>query len=639
MPHGFCYMWDPGVVWLHVVSDALITLAYLSIPITLIHFVRKRRDLPFHWMFLCFGVFIVACGTTHAMEIWNLWHADYWLSGAVKAVTAAASIPTAILLARLVPKALTLPSVSDLINANHALERQIMERERAEEAVRRSEEKYRRFFASNLAGSFVCDPNGQILECNPAYARMLGFASIEEALQYNFSSLHTESKSQKILSDTVKNEGKVEQSEVELRRHDGRSLHAVESAIGVFDESGRLIHIFGYLIDETERRKAEEHLRQEQKMSALGLLAGGISHDFNNILGVIMGYADIVLARVKQGDPLEKCAKQISEAAERGAALTKQLLACSRQQVISSSVLELNKVITDFGAMLTRIIGEDIELTISPAADSGRVKADQSQIEQVLLNLAINARDAMPKGGRLVIESRNVVLGESYVGRHPVVPPGEYVMVAVSDTGVGMDESTRDQIFQPFFSTKEFGKGTGLGLAIVYGIVKQSDGFIWVYSELGVGTTFKVYLPRVREETSRTVEAKHGPQRTFEGGETILLAEDEEDLREVERLYLESQGYTVLTASNGIEALRLAEEYEGNIDLLLTDVIMPQMGGRELAERLVSSRDTLQVILASGYTNRAIAPEGLSEAGFHFLQKPFSLSVLGSKVRDAMDRT
>jgi len=510
--------------------------------------------------------------------------------------------------------------------------RDITRRSRAERARRKSEEEFRRFFEANLAGNFVSAPDGKLLACNSAFARMFGFASVEEALNLNLASLYADSRAQEAFVDALKSRGQLEQCELELRRSDGKPLYVIASAVGTFNEGGELTQILGYLVDETERRKAEELLRQAQKMDAIGRLAGGIAHDFNNLLGIIMGYSELMRKGVKPDD-FQECAEEILKATRRGAALTGQLLAFSRHQVLKPAQLDLNKVVADLSKMLRRLIREDIELVTHLAPELGRVKADQNQMGQVILNLAINAQDAMPQGGHLVIETSNVVLDESYIEEHPTMRPGGYVMLAVSDSGVGMDQATRGRIFEPFFTTKEFGKGAGLGLAIVYGIVKQSDGFISVYSEPGMGTSFKIYLPHVQEEAS-VVRAEHVPQESFAGRGTILWVEDEDSLRKAGQKYLDSLGYTVLDSRNGIEALEVAERCQGPIHVLVADVVMPKMGGRELTERLRLTRDKLQVIYISGYTSDAIASQGLLEPGLHFLQKPFSLDSLASKIRE-----
>jgi signal transduction histidine kinase/ActR/RegA family two-component response regulator len=381
----------------------------------------------------------------------------------------------------------------------------------------------------------------------------------------------------------------------------------------------------------------EKQLLQSQKLEAVGRLAGGISHDFNNLLTVILGYSDIMKRNLQEGHPLRRNVEEIVRASERAASLTRQLLAFSRKQVMQPKVFELNTVVTDLEKMLRRMIGEDIELRVSLQSELGNIKADPVQLEQVIMNLVVNARDAMPKGGKLSIETTNVYLDEAYAREHVSVAPGDYVMLAISDTGCGMNEETSQHIFEPFFTTKEQGKGTGLGLSMVYGIVRQSGGNIWVYSEEGRGTTFKIYFPRVTmhaEEHRRTSGALDGPR----GCETILLVEDAELVRNLARQVLEGAGYRVLEAANAEAAIDLCERINGDrIDLLLTDVIMPGMSGNEMSRVLLKKQPGMPVLYMSGYTDDAIVQHGVLEAGINFLQKPFTPGALTLKVREVLD--
>jgi len=383
-------------------------------------------------------------------------------------------------------------------------------------------------------------------------------------------------------------------------------------------------------------RNTENQLVQSQKLEAVGRLAGGISHDFNNLLTVILGYTDISKRTLKEGDPLLRNLEEIGKASERAASLTRQLLAFSRKQVMQPKVFDLNTVVSDLKKMLRRMIGEDIELRVISEADLGNIKADPVQLEQVIMNLVVNARDAMPRGGKLSIETSNVYLDESYAREHVSVDPGEYVMLAISDTGCGMNEETRQRIFEPFFTTKESGKGTGLGLSMVYGIVKQSGGNIWVYSEEGRGTTFKIYFPRVTAEA----EEYRRVGDTFEmpkGSETILLVEDAALVRTLARQVLETAGYKVLEAASAEAALTICEPNGTRIDLLLTDVVMPGMSGNDMSKILLARQPDMPVLYMSGYTDEAIVQHGVLEAGINFLQKPFSPGALALKVREVLD--
>ena len=381
--------------------------------------------------------------------------------------------------------------------------------------------------------------------------------------------------------------------------------------------------------------RSEEQLRHAQKMEAVGRLAGGVAHDFNNLLSVILSYSSILIGGMSPADPVRADIEEIKKAGERAAQLTRQLLAFSRQQILEPRILDLNEVITGMDEMIRRLVGEDVAVRTVPGKDLGKVKADPGHLEQVLMNLVVNARDAMPGGGNLTIETQNVELDAGYAQQHLGVTPGPHVMLAVSDTGTGMDKSTQQRIFEPFFTTKEKGKGTGLGLSTVFGIVQQSGGYIWVYSELGKGTTFKIYLPRT-DEAGLEVEAPV-QVTTVRGTETVLLVEDEEQLRIVARAVLLRNGYDILEARNGNEALVLCEKHEGPIHLLLTDVVMPQMSGPELAKRLRSIRPEMKVLYMSGYTEDAIVHHRVLSPGIALMQKPITPDSLLRRVREVLD--
>jgi PAS domain S-box-containing protein len=423
--------------------------------------------------------------------------------------------------------------------------------------------------------------------------------------------------------------------EYRFLRQDGSVVWVRDEARLIRDPTGRATHAVGAWMDITERRALEERFLQAQKMESVGQLAGGVAHDFNNLLTVITGTVDLALAGLREGDPLAADLREIQQAARRGAALTQHLLAFSRRQVFQPQILNLNDLLADLEPMLRRLLGEEIALLTIGAPDLGNVRADPAQMSQVVLNLVVNARDAMPKGGSLTLETTNVALDEAYARRHPGVTPGPFVMLAVTDTGVGMDQATREHAFEPFFTTKPAGQGTGLGLATVYGIVKQSGGSIWVYSEPGVGTTFKIYLPRVGGVASKPSPAKLDPPAR--GTETILLVEDEASLRDVARRMLEAAGYTVLTCGSPGEALLVAERFEGPIHLLITDVVMPAMRGPELAARVTRLHPETRVLYVSGYTANAIVQEGELKEGVQFLSKPFDSATLARRVRQVLD--
>jgi PAS domain S-box-containing protein len=409
------------------------------------------------------------------------------------------------------------------------------------------------------------------------------------------------------------------------------------TATPLYNSGSAVLGCVEVLRDITERKRAEEQLRQAHKMEAIGQLAGGVAHDFNNLLMAIIGYSELLLARLREGDRLRKHVQEIKKAGERAAALTRQLLAFSRRQVLVPQVLDLNSVVSNVQKMLRRMIGEDIDLLTVPAPDLGQVRADPGQVEQVIMNLAVNARDAMPEGGKLTLETTNVALDESYTRNHIDVLPGRYVMLAVRDTGSGMDAETLSHIFEPFFTTKEEGKGTGLGLATVYGIAKQSGGHIEVSSEPGQGTTFRVYLPRIEaayEPAARGAPAEEMPR----GTETVLLVEDDVVVCELLRQMLQGSGYTVLEAGGARQALRMGERYAPRpIHLLLADVVMPEMSGPQLADHLARVYPKMKVLYISGYTDAAVARHGKLSTKAPYLQKPFAPEVLARKVREVLD--
>jgi two-component system, cell cycle sensor histidine kinase and response regulator CckA len=423
-------------------------------------------------------------------------------------------------------------------------------------------------------------------------------------------------------------------SEVKIIRLDG-TLVDVETSAAPFQEDG-VPAIQVVFRDISDRKKLQEQFHQAQKMEAIGKLAGGIAHDFNNLLTVISGYSDILIAPLPAHDPMRGFLHEIQKAGERAAHLTRQLLAFSRKAVVEPRVLDLNSLVTETEKMLRRLIGEDISLTTTLARALGQVKADAGQVEQVIVNLAVNARDAMPQGGKLTIETCNVELGNEYAMLHPEVKPGAYVMLAVSDTGSGMSQETKARIFEPFFTTKGLGQGTGLGLATVYGIVKQSEGHLDVHTDLGRGTSFKIYLPSVNGNQSSS-KSNHGVKIAPHGKETILLVEDEESVRRMTKLALRSLDYTVLEAENGEQAIRVCEQHKQPIHLLMTDVVMPQMGGRQVAERLTACRQGIKVLFVSGYTDDAVVRHGVLQAEVAFLQKPFTQMGLARKVREVLD--
>ncbi len=538
----------------------------------------------------------------------------------------------------------TLESTSNVIhNAKGVPEklvivnRDISDRKRASEALRLSEGSFRSMIENAPYGIYRATAAGQLLRVNPALQKMLGYDSPGDLLEMNLArDLYVEPQEHQRILDELAARKSFKDIEVEWKRKDGALTKARCSGLLVKDEAEEEAYFEVFAEDVTEKRLLERQLQLAQKMEAVGRLSGGIAHDFNNLLGVIIGYSEVLKKKLDVSNPLREHAEEIEKAGQRAASLTRQLLAFSRQQVLAPAVLNLNALLTDMGKMIPRLIGEDVELALQLDSKLKLVKADQSQIEQVVMNLVVNARDALPQGGRLVIETANVSLTPAYTLHHPGSRVGPYVMLSVTDNGTGMNLETLTHLFEPFFTTKERGKGTGLGLATVYGVVKQSGGYIWVDSEAGKGSSFKVYLPQIDEPVSTPVLAAL-PAESYLGAETILLVEDADALRKLAHALLKENGYHLLAAENGAKALQIAEQKQGRIHLLLTDVIMPGMNGRKLADRLVAQHPRLRVLYMSGYTDSAIADHGVLEPGTYLLHKPFTEEALIRKVREVLD--
>src|SRR3984957_772422 len=508
----------------------------------------------------------------------------------------------------------------------------------AQEGLRRSEINFRSLVTHAPYGVCRCNSVGILLDVNPALVAMLGYASGADLVGRNLATLYSDSQQWFGLADYLRLLEKFQGLPADWLRND-RTVVSVRLSGRAFRDERNTIFFELFAEDVTERRALEQQLRQAQKMEAVGRLAGGIAHDFNNLLMVISGYSEFLLERIGDDPTLRGHAQEIANAAGRATSLTRQLLAFSRKQMLAPKIVDLNSVVTENVRMLTRMIGEDIDLVMVPHQNLWHVRADSGQIEQVIMNLAVNARDAMPSGGKLTIETSNVTLDEEYARHHAPLRPGDYVMIAIKDTGIGMESETQSHIFEPFFSTKG-PKGTGLGLSTVYGIVKQSGGYIWVYSEVSRGATFEIYLPRVASvEEVAQIAAPIEHQRVEPGTETILLVEDEANLRYLARQYLEKQGYRVIEAADGAVAMQIAVAHEAVIHLLLTDVIMPGMNGRELAQRISEIRPNVKVLYMSGYTENVVGHNGTLDAGVRLLQKPFNLRDLKRIVREVLDTT
>jgi two-component system cell cycle sensor histidine kinase/response regulator CckA len=505
-------------------------------------------------------------------------------------------------------------------------------------ARRASEASHRTLVEQAPVGIYRSNPAGRFSSVNAAVVRMLGYDSAADVLELDLTrDVYADpAERRRLLDRDTYSEREYDEVEATWKRKDGSLLNVQLSVRAVRNAARQVEYYETFVRDVTEQRRLQQQLVQAQKMEAVGRLAGGIAHDFNNLLTVITSYSDLLLEDLSPDDPKRDDVEQVRKAADGAASLTRQLLAFSRQQVLEPRVVDLNVVVDGLRKILQRVIGEDVEFATTLAPDLRAVKADVGQLEQVLMNLAVNARDAMPTGGKLTIETANVELDTDYPQTHHQATAGHFVMLAVTDTGVGMDEATKARIFEPFFTTKGVGKGTGLGLATVYGIVKQSGGFVWVYSEPGHGTSFKIYLPRVEEPVDRGT-ASPAAAGVPRGTETVLVVEDAAAVRAVTRQVLERQGYTILEAPNGEAALERAATHHGPIHLLLTDVVMPVLSGRQLAERLAQLRPETRVLYTSGYTDDSIVRHGILESGIAYLQKPFTPDSLARKVRAVLD--
>jgi len=519
-----------------------------------------------------------------------------------------------------------------------AIERELREA-KGRAALRASEAGYETLVQHAPVGIYRSSSEGRFLSVNAALVRMLGYDSPAELLRRDMArDVYADpAERRRLLERDTYTDHEYDEVEATWKRKDGRPLTVQLSVRAVRNADRQVEYYETFVRDVSEQRRLQQQLVQSQKMEAVGRLAGGIAHDFNNLLTVITSYCDLLLEDLGGDDPKREDVEQVRKAADGAAALTRQLLAFSRQQVIAPRVVNLSAVVAGVEKMLRRVIGEDVDLVTVLDPGVGSVRADIGQLEQVLMNLAVNARDAMPTGGKLTIETANVAHDPHYARERAAAPVSRFVMLAVSDTGVGMDEATKARIFEPFFTTKEPGKGTGLGLATVYGIVQQAGGFIWVYSEPGRGTTFKIYLPQV-DAAAEDAGASTAPADLPRGTETVLVAEDEAAVRAVTREVLERQGYVVLEAPHGAAALDIAAQHRGPIQLLVTDVVMPGLSGRQLADRLARLRPDTKVLYVSGYTDDAVVRHGVLEAGIAYLQKPFTIDSLARKVREVLDR-
>jgi two-component system, cell cycle sensor histidine kinase and response regulator CckA len=515
----------------------------------------------------------------------------------------------------------------------------ISARKEAERARADAESKYRTLVEQVAAISYIAELGlqGEWLYVSPQIETITGYTPEEWLAESRNWTRHVPQEDHEVIRAAEAGcvRGEKFQADYRIVRKDGSIIWVSDTAVVVSGSDSHPV-MEGIIVDITERKALENQLQQSRRMEAVGRLAGGIAHDFNNLLTIIKGYAELALQRSGTSPEIRADVLQVENAAERASALVRQLLAFSRKQVLQPKIIDLNSIVLGLEKLLGRLLGENIEMVTRCAGNAANVKADPAQVEQVLMNLVVNARDAMPKGGRLTVETDNVNLDSTYARDHVAVKPGPYVMLAVSDTGVGMSPETVAHIFEPFYTTKESGQGTGLGLSTVYGIVKQSGGYIWVYSEPGKGSTFKVYLPYVAPPADAKHEIVKVPAAR-KGTETVLLVEDEEAVRELTGMILKANGYVVLPAPSALEAEHFAANHGGEIHLLLTDIMMPGTSGRELARRIIARHPRIRVLYMSGYTDNVLAQGGVLEEGVSFLQKPFTPAALAQKVRDVLD--
>lgn len=510
------------------------------------------------------------------------------------------------------------------------------ERRRAEVALKEAKEKYQSLFERNISGAFVSTPDGRLLECNPAFVRMFGFDSIEDAKATNVSALYSDPEKRRVFLSTLEAQKKIEYLEGHMVRKDGAPVRVIENVVGKFDNDGKLVELNGYLFDDTKRHLLEQQLIQAQKFESLGTLASGIAHDFNNILSIIIGHATLIQRLQLEPDKIADRIKTITTAAQRGAALVRQLLTFARKSDVILQRISLNDVIKEVVSLTSETFPKTVTVSMKLADNLPTILADSTQIQQVFLNLCVNARDAMPEGGTLSLSMR-LITGEKVHARFPEAKASEYVLVEVSDTGTGMDEATRNRIFEPFFTTKELGKGTGLGLAVAFGIIHIHKGFIDVSSELGHGTTFSIYFPVNLEELEPFEITKEMLGDTEGGTETILLVEDEEMLRSLTMMVLKGKGYNVVTASDGEEAVRMFMLRQNDIALVLSDMGLPKLNGYDVLKELKRIKPAVKFIIASGYIEPAEKSEILKSGARAIIQKPFVPNEMLRKIRQVLD--
>lgn len=635
-PHGICLLWEPELIWLHVASDACIAVAYFSIPFALAILVTKRRDLKFGWVFWAFAIFIMACGLTHVLSIYTLWVPIYGIEGLVKAATAVASIFTAAALWPLLPKVLTIPSPFELQKVQAALEEEeIKTRDAtlllqqvgdAQRAMRESVTRLTAVVETAVDGVILFDAQARILLFNPACERLFGYRA-DEVMNLDIGMLMAG----ETRPSSPAHARRLATGEAIGLRKNG-STFPMDLSVGQAWQDGELIYV-GIVHDLTARKLTEQQLQQAQKMETVGQLSGGIAHDFNNLLTVIIGNAEHLSEQLKARPDLRQFADDICESGERGAELTRRLLAFSRRQLLQPKAIDCRELLESMLKLLKRTLRENIEIRTAFGPGTIQAFADRAQLESAVLNLALNAQDAMPSGGHLTLSTELAAIDEDYRALHPEVASGAYTLISVTDDGEGMTPEVIEHAFEPFFTTKEVGKGSGLGLSMVYGFAKQSDGHVSIYSEQGLGTTVRIYLPRA--DGGRSTDLLDSEEAALRGHETILIAEDDPFVRSSVILRVEALGYRVVAAVNGQEALQRLRADPG-IGMLFTDIVMPGgTSGWELADQARRIRPGLPVLFTSGYALETLVEQGRAQAQAVVLTKPYRKAELAQRLRDA----
>lgn len=634
-PHGFCFLWREDLLLLNVGADAAIGLSYYAIPIALTYFVLKRRDVAFGSLFWMFAAFILACGTTHWFEIWTIWDPVYGVQGAIKLVTAAVSVATAVAVWGLMPRALALPSPSQYHEVRSALTSEIQQRHQVSEALAESEQRYELLIESVTDYAiFSLDLHGIVRDWNKGAERIKGYRAAK-VIGRHFSMFYTpEDRDSDVPAKSLEvatREGRYEAEGLRVRK-DGTLFLANVVIQPIYDRSGPLVGFAKVIRDITQRQELEERLRQSQKMEAIGQLTGGVAHDFNNHLTVIFASLDLAKRKMVNRERLSQALDDAIKGAERAAALTAQLLAFARRQPLKPEAIDVTRLLTQTSGLLERVLGERVKIETIRSGGLWSAYCDAGQLQAALLNLAVNARDAMPEGGKLTLEVANAYLDDDYALSNPDVKTGAYVMVAVTDTGVGMSRETTRRAFDPFFTTKPEGQGTGLGLSQVFGFIKQSGGHVKLYSEVCQGTTVKLYIPKAFGNNACLHDELVDEQASNGTGETVLVVEDDEGVRAAAVTMIAELGYLVISAEGPEQALQILAEQP--VKLLFTDVVMPgPISSRELADRARILQPDVKVLFTSGYTQNAVVHGGRLDDGVELISKPYRREQLARRLR------